>query len=225
MLNGAVYDTEGELAGLIQLKVAKPNVKKHTAKVSGSITLLDGKKRTFKSTTANVPTDMPFMVNIAVKGLGTLAVTIGKEGFGGAVAHYDVTSANVGGKWTNTGSRVYTGATNATLPPGTLENLLPDGEPIRVKGGKWTFDKAASIKYAKGVLSGHTDPKKPNLSAMKLNYVPKTGLFKGSFKLYAIQGGKLKKYTVKVTGVVVEGAGAGIAKLAKPAATWAVNME
>ena len=82
-----------------------------------------------------------------------------------------------------------------------------------------------SIKYAKGVLNGTNDPKKPNLSAMKLTYTPKTGLFKGSFKLYAVQSGKLKKFTVKVTGVVVDGAGAGVAKLAKPKAEWRVTVE
>lgn len=44
----------------------------------------------------------------------------------------------------------------------------------------------------------------------------KTWSFQSSFKIYAVQKGKLKKHTVKVTDVVVEGSGAG---LAKPAAT------
>ena len=68
-----------------------------------------------------------------------------------------------------------------------------------------------------------------NLSAMKLTYTPKKGTFKGSFKVYALEGAgkatKLKKYTVKVTGVVVNGVGYGVAICKKPAARWAVTVE
>ena len=224
ILDGAVYDADGNVAGVVQLKVAKPNAKKHNAKISGSVTLLDGKKRTLKAAAFNVPTDHAISANLGVKGLGTLSVNIGGNGFEGSVGGYTVASAKVGGNWTRTDAKVYTAATSGTLPAGTIEGLLPDGEPVRVKGGKWVFDKAASIKYAKGTLSGDNDPKKPNLSAMKLTYTPKTGLFKGSFKVYALQGGKLKKFTVKATGVVVEGTGTGTAKLAKPAATWSVGV-
>ena len=223
-LDGAVYDADGKVAGVVQLKVAKPNVKKHNAKISGSVTLLDGKKRALKAAAFNVPADKPISANLNVKGLGTLSLVIGDDGFEGTVGGYTVARAKVGGNWTRADSGVYTVATSGSLPPGTIEDLLPDGEPVRAKGGKWAFDKAASIKYAKGVLSGDNDPKKPNLSAMKLTYTPKTGLFKGSFKLYALQGGKLKKFTVKITGVVVDGEGAGVAKLAKPAVTWSVSV-
>ncbi|MBO4287311.1 MAG: InlB B-repeat-containing protein [Kiritimatiellae bacterium] len=224
-LDGAVYDADGNVAGVVQLKVAKPNAKKHNAKVSGSVTLLDGKKRTLKAAAFHVPADQPIAANLSVKGLGTLSLLIGDNGFDGSFSAYTVASAKVGGKWTRTDARVHTVATSAPLPPGTIEELLPDGEPVRVKGGKWAFDKAASIKYAKGVLSGYTDPKKPNLAALKLTYTPKTGLFKGSFKLYALQGGKLKKFTVKITGVVVDGEGTGVAKLAKPSVTWSVSVK
>ena len=222
VLDGAVYDAEGNVAGVVQLKVAKPNAKKHNAKVSGAVTLLDGKKRTLKAATANVSSDNPITANLAVKGLGTLAVTIGDDGFRGTLGTYTVATAKVGGKW-QTAAKVYADATSA-LPAGTVESLLPDGVSVRVKGGKWSFDKAASITYKKGVLGGDNDPKKPNRSAMKLTYTPKTGLFKGSFKVYAIQSGKLKKYTVKVTGVVVDGEGTGVGKLAKPATTWRVRV-
>ena len=222
-LDGAVYDAEGKVAGVIQLKVAKPNAKKHNAKVSGSVTLLDGKKRTLKSATANVSPGNPITANLSMKGLGTLAVTISDDGFTGTLGGYTVATAKVGGKWTRKDARVYADATSA-LPAGTVVALLPDAVPVRVKGGKWAFDKAASITYKKGVLGGDTDPKKPNVSAMKLTYTPKTGLFKGSFKVYAVQGGKLKKYTVKIAGVVVDGEGTGAGRLAKPATTWNVSV-
>ena len=104
------------------------------------------------------------------------------------------------------------------MPPsaGTIEELLPDGEPVIPKGGKWSFAKAASVKYAKDKATGAfnlviDDTKGTNRSAMKLSYAPKTGIFNGSFKIYAIQDGKLKKFTVKVIGVVVDGKGWGSA--------------
>ena len=92
--------------------------------------------------------------------------------------------------------------------------MLPDGEPVIPKTGKWSFAKAAGVKYAKDKATGEFDlvvdtKKGTNRSAMKLTYTPKTGIFKGSFKIYAIQGGKLKKVTVKVIGVVVDGKGEG----------------
>ena len=56
----------------------------------------------------------------------------------------------------------------------------------------------------------------------------KKGSFKGSFKIYALQGTgkntKLKKYTVNVNGVVVDGVGYGVATCKKPAASWAVTV-
>ena len=67
------------------------------------------------------------------------------------------------------------------------------------------------------------------LPAMKFSYTPKKGTFKGSFKVYAFEGAgkatKLKKYTVKVSGVVVDGVGHGVATCRNPAASWAVKVE
>ena len=68
------------------------------------------------------------------------------------------------------------------------------------------------------------DTKGTNRSAMKLTYTPKTGIFKGSFKIYAIQDGKLKKFTVKVAGVVVDGKGWGRAT-GPGGASYAVTVE
>ena len=118
----------------------------------------------------------------------------------------------------------------ASLPAGTLEELLPSGETAKAVRGKWSFAKPAKVKYGKlkagGVgLTVDTAGGKTNLSGLKLTYTPKKGTFKGSFKLYAVQGGKLKKYTVSVTGAVVEGAGHGLAKCKKPAFTCPVTVQ
>ena len=223
-LSGAAYDAAGNVAGVVQLKVAKPS--KGKAKVSGGITLMDGKKKSLKSTPADVPLEAPIEVSADVKGLGTLDVKINDEGFSGTVGGYTVRTAVVGGSWTNEASTVSVDfGAGAPLPQGVLEYLLPADEPVLLaKAGKWAFRKAASIKMKKGVITGATDPAKPNLSAMKLTYTPKTGAFSGSFKAYADLGGKLKTHTVKVKGFVVNGVGRGEARLTTASAPWTVTV-
>ena len=124
-------------------------------------------------------------------------------------------------------------------------DLLPNGEPVVAANGKWKFAKAASVKWAKpkkdaalperydaesgkGLLVD-TSGDKTNLSAMKLSYTPKKGTFKGSFKVYALEGAgaatKLKKYTVNVSGVVVGGVGHGTATCKTPAVSWSVTVK
>ena len=125
-----------------------------------------------------------------------------------------------------------------------LEELLPDAEAFTDAGGKWKFAKAANVKWAKpkkgaalpemyDEASGKglfvdTTKGRTNLSGMKLTYTSKKGTFRGSFKVYALEGSgksrKLKKYTFKVSGVVVDGKGHGTATCKKPAATWPVTV-
>jgi len=127
-----------------------------------------------------------------------------------------------------------------------LLGLLPSEETATVnKKGKWTFAKAASVKWAKpkkdaehtelyDEVSGKdlivdTSKNKTNKSALKLTYTPKKGTFKGSFKVYALEGTgkktKLKKYTISVNGVVVDGVGYGTATCKKPSVTWSVTVD
>ena len=155
-LQGVVYDG-GKVVGIVELKLGKVNAKKGTSKVSGSVTTLDGKKHTVKA------------FNLMGK--------------------YHVQSANVGGDWSKGGTKVYVAtserlAGTLALPEGTIEELLPDGESVIQKNGKWSFAKAASVKWAKpkqgaalperydaesgkGLLVD-TSGDKTNLSAMKL---------------------------------------------------------
>ena len=95
------------------------------------------------------------------------------------------------------------------------------------------------LKYTKNRETGTYDllgldnPVKPNVSGLKLTYTPKTGMFKGTFRLYATneattptgKSPKLKRYTVNVVGFVVDGKGIGQASLKAPYATWAVTVE
>lgn len=102
---------------------------------------------------------------------------------------------------------------------GLLPEFLPVGEPIKV-GTRWTVNKPAMIKFKNGVFDQASYDKgvatgKTNDSALKVNYTAKTGLFKGSFKVYVLQGGKLKKLTATVFGVVNSGEGFGSALIKK----------
>ena len=75
-----------------------------------------------------------------------------------------------------------------------------------VKRGKWDAGKTVGrIKVIDGApaVTGTSSPS--NLSALKLTYTAKSGLVKGSFKLYYMDGKRLKNDTVTVTGVVVDG--------------------
>ena len=230
----------------MELKLGKVNAKKGTGKVSGSVTTLDGKKHMIKAfNLTEIDGTSPKAVTLEVKDFGTMSVTIGGTQFAGSMGKYHVQSANVGGDWNRGGTKVYVDATSASLPAGVLEDLLPNGEPVAVANGKWKFAKAASVKWAKpkqgaalperydaesgkGLLVD-TSGDKTNLSAMKLTYTPKKGTFKGSFKVYALEGAgkatKLKKYAVNVSGVVVGGVGYGTATCKKPAVSWSVTVK
>ncbi len=243
-LLGAVYDG-CDVVGVVELKLGKVNVKKGTGRVSGSVTTLDGKKHTMKAfNLSGIDGTAPKAVSLEVRDLGTMAITIGGTQFVGSLGRYHVQSAGAGGNWTRTDARVYVDAGGAPLPSGTLEECLPAGEPVIAAGGKWKFAKAASVKWAKP-KKGAAAPEiydeasgkglvvdmagdKTNLSGLKITYTPKKGTFKGSFKLYVLEGSgtatKLKKYTVKVSGVVVDGVGYGTATCRNPALSWTVTV-
>ena len=195
-----------------------------SSKISGNSTLLiDGKAKKVSAKGVNVALDATGRVppvTLAFKApIGDMAFEMAADGsFTLKNGNYVMVEKKVGGDWSKSGAKVYVDGAlgERALPEGTIEELLPDGEPVIPKGGKWSFAKAAGVKYAKDkktkVSSLVVDTKKgTNRSSMKLTYTPKTGIFKGSFKVYAIQGGKLKKFTVKVIGVVTDGKGEGSA--------------
>ena len=250
-LKGALYESTSETAsvvGIVELKLGKVNEKKQTSKISGSVIGLDGKKHAIKAFVATgVDGASPKQASLEVKGLGTMSVTIGGGQFAGSLGGGHVQSASAGGNWTKTDSVVQVEVPDADLAKfagNVVKDLLPDGEPVILSGGKWKFAKAAGVKWAKikpGVepFGGLKDEasgkgllvdtsKGANLSGMKLAYTPKKGTFKGSFKVYALEGSgvktKLKKYTVKVSGVVVDGEGYGEAVCKKPSVAWAANV-
>ena len=244
ILHGAVYDG-CDVVGIVELKLGKANVKKGTSKISGSVTLLNGKKYSIKAQTAPVDGMSPSVGYLPVKSLGTMHVAIGGAKFAGSLGSWHVQSASVCEAWSGESATASVEIDDVSAFSGmVLTGLLPYSEVADVNGGKWKFKKAAGVKWGKpkkgAALPEINDPAsgkglivdtskdKTNLSGLKLTYTPKKGTFKGSFKVYELQGvgpkTKLKKYTVNVSGVVVDGVGYGIATCKKPAMTWAVTV-
>ena len=243
VLSGAVYD-DCDVVGIVELKLGK--VSKGKSKVSGSFTGLDGKKITLKAVpVTGIDGSSPAAVSLDVKGYGKMNITIGGSRFAGSLGDYHVQSATVGGNWTGRGATVTVEANDLSMFAGrVLANFLPNDEQANVNNGKWTFNKAASVKWAKPKkdavrpdiydedsqkgLIVDTSKGKTNLSGLKLTYTPKKGTYKGKFTLYALEGSgkatKLKKYTFNVTGVVVDGVGYGVATSKKPTVSWAVTV-
>ena len=239
-LKGAANDG-GNVMGIVELKLGKVSRQK-TSKVSGSFIGLDGKKRTMKAVAVTgIYGSAPATVTLDVKGLGTMKVVIGGSQFAGTLGGWHVQSAAVGGNWTKgvATAKVAVGDVSA-FGGGVLAELLPTNEVATVARGKWAFKKAATVKYVKAksnqptytlpdatgkAIVIDTSKGKTNLSGLKLTYTPKSGNFKGSFKVFALQAGKLKKFTMNVNGVVVDGVGHGKATCKKPSVTWAVSVQ
>ena len=99
-----------------------------------------------------------------------------------------------------------------------LAEFIPNGLSVVPNGRKWLVAggaKAGKIKYDK--VSGEVwdDKASANPAGLSLSYSAKAGTFTGSFKVYGVVKGKLKSYTAKVTGVLVDGRGYGYATISK----------
>jgi hypothetical protein len=102
--------------------------------------------------------------------------------------------------------------------------VVPVAEKFTVSGSKWAFSKTSGkLKVDNGILAIISKSEPANLSGLKLSYAAKSGLVKGSFKLYYMKGGKVKFDKVTITGAVVDGVfmGNGTVKKLGSFAVWA----
>ena len=233
-----------DVVGIVELKIGK--LKNYQGKVSGSVTSLDGKKYTIKSQKCSFGDNLASSLNLEVKGLGSMRIAIGSIGganvFSGSLGKnkWHVQTGNVGGNWGKGRAAATVDIGDVSVFAGTvLEDLLPINEVATVSRGRWSFAKAASVKWAKPKagqtavmqdatgkgLVVDTSKGKTNLSGLKLTYTPKSGIFKGSFKVYALNGARLNKYTMSVNGVVVDGIGYGRATCKRPVVAWKILVE
>ena len=230
VVNGALWDGDSVI-GLVQITVAKTDKKNHS-RVSAVVTGLDGKKLIGKAVKCHVrgtATTAKVDVAIMVKGYTEpLRAIVASDG--------TLSEASIGGLTIGMTNLEPLNSTSPTFKllsfpseinhQTVLSDLLPYQEKFEVSGTKWTFKKAASVKFKKNrvthenelVVDTGRDGSKNNKSGLKLTYAPKTGLFKGTFTAYAMTSTqKLKKYKFSVIGLVVGGEGMGIAVLKKSA--------
>jgi len=130
-----------------------------------------------------------------VEGLGDAAIA-GKPGMLAANAAFHVSK---------------TAELWSSIPGTVLTDYIPDGVKVASNGGKWVLPKAGKVVYKDGAVDGSKLGENP--SGLKLTCKAKDGSFKGSFKVYAVDGGKAKATTVNVTGVMVNGVGYGTATI------------
>ncbi|MBQ5531759.1 MAG: hypothetical protein IIT98_07160, partial [Kiritimatiellae bacterium] len=241
---GALYNADGSLAGVVQLKFGKKNARKSTVRVSGSATLLDGRKASARGVTLKFGEDGAVSGTLTFKEpVGEMALVAGADGVGLlAGASYFMKAAKVGGPLAGgAASGVFRLSDDFDLAAaGTLQTaLLPFEEPFSVVRRKWKFPGNASVKLQTDKATGlksltvsyGRNGDKTNKSSIKLSYTEKTGRFTGSFKAYSVSENargskKLVKYTVKIVGFVLDGSGVGAATVKKPAGgPWAVSVE
>lgn len=98
-----------------------------------------------------------------------------------------------------------------------IPELLPIDVAITPAGAKWNIAKAKAVKLDRSGNLSYGD----NPSGLKLTYTKKTGMFKGSLFLYTMNNRRLKKNTVTISGIVVNGIGYGTATL-KKVGCWSV---
>ena len=218
---GVLVGADGSLAGAVQIKAGKVS-NKGIVKISATVMLMNGKKVSAKAISLNVGGGER-SGKLVFKGIGEMDFKMADDGtFMLMGDSYAMADAKVGGNLPD-GKMTFAVDVDALPAVDTgfvvLDDLLPDGVELTVTGRKKiNAGKAAAIKYAKDKASGLfslvglDDPNKPNLSGLKLTYTPKTGVFKGSFTMYATNesvapAGKsptLKKYKVNVTGFMVD---------------------
>ena len=100
---------------------------------------------------------------------------------------------------------------------GGEDGFSPNGTEIEMSGTRWKIPRADGVRFSKDdgwqVADGQDYG---NPAGLKLTYTAKSGMFKGSFKVFAeTDEGKSKKYTATVTGVVVDDVGYGTATIKK----------
>lgn len=236
-VGGCVLDATGWPNAAVSLKIGKAG--ERGTKVSGSVTsFVTGRKVLLKATTVDLSM-APESLTFDVRGLGTLSLKLGldvagKVVYSGMLNGQQVTSVAAAGEIT--GKKAFSRPAVPEVLNGIQVNsdLLPNGEPVEMKGKKWVLARAATIAYKKDLVTGEMRwlvnngqdrPDRTNLSGLKLTYKPKTGIFSGAFTIYGHQDNRLKKMRANVRGIVVDGEGHGVSAIRGASASWPVTVK
>ena len=120
------------------------------------------------------------------------------------------------------------GAAGVRALPGLYGEYLPNGIVVAASGTKWVVAggvKAGKVAFVKGGNTVDESKLGTNPSGLKLTYKQKDGTFKGSFKAYCLEGGKIRAYTASVTGVMIGAKGYGTATVKKLACAFPITVE
>ena len=235
-LNAVAYK-DGNLFGRASITLGKYNAKKNYLKASFKITTFAGKSY---SKSLNVtPDEFGDFLGLRVvfaSPIKTMTFNLvnnnGEYEIGGESDDQDYAveagTVKIGGTLEN-GEVSFSAEFDDLEPENDNYSFIidaPMGAAATVKSGKTlNFGAAPKLKYnayREGrdrwyELAEWDEDRYPNANAVKLSYKPATGVFSGSFKIYAsnefaLDDGKkptLKTYTAKVTGYVVDGVGIG----------------
>lgn len=93
---------------------------------------------------------------------------------------------------------------------GLVKSLLPMNQTFG-GGSKWYLPKADTIKFDSATLQAFIAKNAGNVSGLRLSFKAADGTISGSFKAYAIQRNRLKKFKVSLSGVMSGDTGHGFA--------------
>lgn len=235
-LSGCVLDGAGQVTRGVTVKIGKAGPK--GSKIAASVIGVDGARLNANAVTADLSSG-PTALELSLRTSEKLRLVIGADAAGepvftGSFGAFALTSASVGGAVTKAATFSLPGGFAETLQAGVVQqDFLPTAEPVEMAEGKWSCAGAASVAYRKDratgaydwvVNGGRDDPAKGNLSGLKLTYSADKGQFKGSFKVYTLLNDVLRRKTVTVTGIVVDGVGYGQAR-EKTLGVWPVRVE
>ena len=215
-------DADGCYGGVTLTVAKKGKIKVSGAladgtKVSGNTQLLIGERNcacAFSYTKKDVSTS--FLVWFCTD--GTVEISNLSEGGQGAAIARHATGAALEA---NAVCQISAESIVSAFGGGVNTEVLPNGTPVWQEGTKWKVAKAGKVAYKNGAWTYTGD----NLAGVKLTYTAKTAIFKGSFTVYNLVNGKLKKIKVTVNGVMLDGKGYGTATVKKPVFRCPITVE
>ena len=113
-------------------------VKTGKAKISGTVTMLDGTRRSISPKTVGMSSNGDVTTSVEVKNLGTANVEIEGGGFHGDLDGYEMASAEVGGPWNGSAATVAVDIADLSMFSGEVqEDLLPYEVSASVSRGRF----------------------------------------------------------------------------------------
>lgn len=206
-----LLDADRNIAGVMSLKCLKPS-KKGVSKVSGSIQLMSGLKKTVRIT--SVPVGAKVTKDLKVTSLGTMTLTFTSTSVSGTLGGYTIVPLAVGGPLAPAYNFVSEFDLGFSPAKGytPVASLLPENRVIATNGSKFDFGAFKAVKVMKvdgRWVYGNADY--PNRNKINLKYKSDTGVITGTMYFYSekvnARTGKplLKRSAAKVYGAVVEG--------------------